>query len=142
MMNMNNMNMNNMNNMNGINNMNINKINIVFKAATDVNYTLICNYGITISDMFKEYFSRIDRENLFEDNNNKIEFIYNGKAINFHNNNTKIEDFFEHRNNVSIQVLTNDLIGAQDLNINKNKIFKIFYYLFILLYLQIEYIYY
>ena len=38
---------------------NSNRINIIFKAATGVNYTLICNYGITVNDMFREYFERI-----------------------------------------------------------------------------------
>ena len=91
-----------------------NRINIIFKAATGVNYTLICNYGITVNDMFREYFERIGRPNLFNDNNNKIEFIYNSKAINYLNNNTKIEEFFNRNtNSISIQVLTNDLIGAK-----------------------------
>ena len=93
---------------------NSNRINIIFKAATGVNYTLICNHGITLNDMFREYFERIGKPNLFADNNNKIEFIYNGKAINYQNNNTKIEEFFiRNPNGSSIQVLTNDLIGAK-----------------------------
>ena len=111
MMNMNNMMMNNM--MNDMNMLNIgNRINIVFKAITGITYTLAVERGITISDMFKEYLIRIDKERLFENNNNAIEFIYNGRAINFKNNNQKVEEFFGSGSRFEIQIVTNDLLGA------------------------------
>ena len=108
-MNMMNM-MNQMYMMNQINMMD--KINILFSAVTGVKYNLICNKGVTISQVFQEYFARIGRQSLFENNDNKIEFIYNSRVINFRNNNTKIEEFFNNRTNVEIQIVTNDLIGA------------------------------
>ena len=54
----------------------------------------------------------INKESLYENNTNRIQFIYNGRAIEFKNNNTKIEEFFGNNLNVSIQIVTNDLIGA------------------------------
>ena len=103
------MNFNNL--MSNQNEMNI--INLQFKAITGVNYILKCKKGVTLSQVFHEYLIRIGKESLFQDNNNKIEFIYNGKTINFKNNNTKIEEFFRNQqNNVEIQIVTNDLIGA------------------------------
>ena len=88
-------------------------INLQFKAITGVNYILKCKKDVTLSEVFHEYLIRIGKESLFQDNNNKIEFIYNGKTINFKNNNTKIEEFFRNQqNNVEIQIVTNDLIGA------------------------------
>ena len=89
-----------------------NKINIQFKAITNVNYNLICNKGVTMAEVFKEYLARINKESLYENNTNRIQFIYNGRAIEFKNNNTKIEEFFGNNLNVSIQIVTNDLIGA------------------------------
>ena len=87
-------------------------INLQFKAITGVNYILKCKKDVTLSEVFHEYLIRIGKESLFQDNN-KIEFIYNGKTINFKNNNTKIEEFFRNQqNNVEIQIVTNDLIGA------------------------------
>ena len=111
MMNMHNMMMNNM--MNDMNTLNIgNRINIVFKAITGITYTLAVERGITISDMFKEYLIRIDKERLFENNSNSIEFIYNAKSINFKNNNQKVEEFFGSGSRFEIQIVTNDLLGA------------------------------
>ncbi len=105
-----NMNMNmNMNMQPMVNN---NQINIVFKAINDVKYNLVCNKGLTVSQVFQEYLIRIGKPNLFDNNSNIIEFIYNGKTIDFRNNNTKIEEFFGNRNSVEIQIITNDLIGA------------------------------
>ena len=89
-----------------------NIINLQFKAITGVNYTLKCKKDLTLSEVFHEYLIRIERESLFQDNNNKIEFIYNGNSINFKNNNTKLEEFFINHQNVEIQIVTNDLIGA------------------------------
>ena len=91
---------------------NNNQINIVFKAIKDVKYNLVCNKGLTVSQVFQEYLIRIGKPNLFDNNSNIIEFIYNGKTIDFRNNNTKIEEFFGNRNSVEIQIITNDLIGA------------------------------
>ena len=88
-----------------------NKILIRFQAITGVNYNMSCNYGLTVSEVFKEYLIRINKEFLFDNNTNKIEFIYNGKAINFKNNNERIEQFFGDRPDVIIQIITNDLIG-------------------------------
>ena len=103
------MNFNNL--MSNQNEMNI--INLQFKAITGVNYILKCKKGVTLSEVFHEYLIRIGKESLFQDNNNKIEFIYNGRTINLKNNNTKIEEFFRNQqNNVEIQIVTNDLIGA------------------------------
>ena len=99
-------------NMPPFNPMNMDKINLQFKAITGVNYTLICNRGVTISQVFKDYLARIGRELLFQENANIIEFIYNGKSINFKDNNTKIEEYFQNSNNVEIQIITNDLIGS------------------------------
>ena len=116
MNNMNNMMMDNMYNI-MMNNMNMpplgNRINVVFKAITGVKYTLAVERGIKVSDMIKEYLARIDKESLFQNNSNVIEFIYQGKSIDIRNNNTKIEEFFGNRTQVEIQIVTNDLIGAQ-----------------------------
>ena len=59
----------NMMNMNNSSNNDPNKINIQFKAITNVNYNLICNKGVTMSEVFKEYLARINKEILYEDNN-------------------------------------------------------------------------
>ena len=67
---------------------------------------------MTVSQVFQEYLIRIGKPNLFDNNSNIIEFIYNGKTIDSRNNNTKIEEFFGNRNSVEIQIITNDLIGA------------------------------
>ena len=60
--------------------------------------------------MIKEYLARIGSEYLFQDNNNIIEFIYNGRAIDIRNNNTKVEEFFGNSSSVVIQIVTNDLL--------------------------------
>ena len=89
-----------------------NRINILFKAITGVNYNMTCDKNLPISQVFKEYLARINKESLYENNSNIIQFIFNGKAIEFKNNNMKLVDFFRTGSNVEIQIVTNDLIGA------------------------------
>ena len=87
-----------------------NRINVLFKAIAGRDYNLAVAHGIKVSEMIKEYLARIGSEYLFQDNNNIIEFIYNGRAIDIRNNNTKVEEFFGNRSSVVIQIVTNDLL--------------------------------
>ena len=79
------------------------KINVRFKAIDLSTLAMCFDEGITISEMLKKFFERIEKPQLFK--SNAIYIVYNAAKLNW-DDNTKIEDKF--RSNANPVVLVNE----------------------------------
>ena len=82
-----------------------NKMNFLFKTTKGSNQIIHINKGTSIHELIKTYLIKVGQPELF--NSNKICFLFNATQINYKDNNTKIEDYFQV--NYSPTIVVNDL---------------------------------
>ena len=88
------------------------KKNVMFICTKGLKTLMILEENISIGLAIKKYLMRVGIEELINDSDNKIAFIYSGKRYKI-NDNIKLKDLFENNNNPSIIVNdVNRLIGA------------------------------
>ena len=79
------------------------KINIVFYN----NYKkipLIVKKETTIQELINQYFEKMEKANLIDENIEKTYFIYNGKSIHYKDNKETVETFFDNKYFIEIYV--------------------------------------
>ena len=89
------------------------RMNIIFKTSQGKMVSISFYYGTTVNQVLVEFLKKVGRTDLIGNKSNKVEFILNGKYINF-NEQRKIEDFFQ---NVQNPILIVNLVNM----INKSK---------------------
>ena len=92
------------------------RMNIIFKTSQGKMVSISFYYGTTVNQVLVEFLKKVGRTDLIGNKSNKVEFILNGKYINF-NEQRKIEDFFQ---NVQNPILIVNLVNM----INKSKTLK------------------
>ena len=91
----------------------ITKINVCFRTNTGININIIIDNDKTVEYLIQIFFKRVDKMDLFHNNNNSIYFIYNANKIDYNEKKT-VGAFFRYC--LQPIIIANDvrsLIGAQ-----------------------------
>ena len=90
----------------------LNKMNIIFRTTHELKTSLALDKNISIGLAIKKFLMRIGKEELINDSDNKLFFIYNARRYKA-SDNIKLKDLFQNVNNPNIVINdVSNVIGA------------------------------
>ena len=79
------------------------KVNVIFNNIYK-NIVLTVKSDTTIKELINEYYERMEKGNLIDENIEKTYFIYNCESINYKDNNETVGTYFKKTNGIEIYV--------------------------------------